>query len=95
MSLISDVYDVIIIGGGIAGFSAAMYGGRLKLNTLVITSVRGGVIIQTNDIANWPGIEKTDGMSLAGNIEKHATSYQNVNVLDDTVTKVKKAANGF
>ena len=51
------IYDTIIIGGGISGFSAAMYAGRLKLNTLVLAGVRGGTIILTNEIANWPGIK--------------------------------------
>ncbi len=91
----SGIYDVIIIGGGVAGFSAAMYAGRLKMKTLVIAAIRGGTIVQTNDIANWPGIKQTDGITLATNIEKHATSYEDVSVIDETVIEVKKSSKGY
>ena len=86
----SGIYDVIIIGGGVAGFSAAMYAGRLKMKTLVIAAIRGGTIVQTNDIANWPGIKQTDGITLATNIEKHATSYEDVSVIDEMPKNRKK-----
>ena len=89
------MYDTIIIGGGVSGFSAAMYAARLKLKTLVITSVRGGTIILTNDIANWPGIQMTDGITLAKQIEDHATSYEDVTVVDGTVKEVKKEKSDF
>ncbi len=84
------LYDTIIIGGGVTGFSAAMYAGRLMLNTLVIAKVRGGTIILTNDIANWPGIKQTDGLTLAKQIEEHALSYEGVEAIDATVTKVER-----
>src|SRR3989338_6538002 len=86
----NEIYDTIIIGGGVTGFSAAMYAGRLKLKTLVISAVRGGTIILTNDIANWPGIKQTDGITLAKNIEEHALSYEGVEAIDTKVTKVEK-----
>jgi thioredoxin-disulfide reductase len=89
-----DIYDTIIIGGGVAGFSAAMYAGRLKLNTLVIGAVRGGTIILTNDIANWPGIKQTDGTTLAKQIEEHALSYEGVEAMDAKVTAVEKQKDG-
>lgn len=90
-----ELYDTIIIGGGVAGFSAAMYAGRLKLKTLVIAAVRGGTIILTNDIANWPGIKQTDGMTLAKQIEEHALSYENVKAEDAKVVKVQKSGGNF
>ncbi|MBI5223944.1 FAD-dependent oxidoreductase [Candidatus Micrarchaeota archaeon] len=91
----SELYDTIIIGGGVAGFSAAMYGGRLKLKTLVISAVRGGTIILTNEIANWPGIKMTDGITLAKQIEDHALEYPDVSVIDEKVVDVEKSASGF
>ncbi len=87
-------YDLIIIGGGVAGFSAAMYAGRLKVKTLVLVEKRGGTIITTNDIRNWPGIKETDGMTLAKQIEDHATSY-GIEIIDGKVTGVQKNKDGF
>lgn len=87
-----EFYDLIIIGGGVTGFSGAMYAGRLKLKTLVISAIRGGTIILTNDIANWPGIEQTDGITLAKQIEEHALSYEGVSVIDTKATKVESCA---
>lgn len=91
----SETYDTIIIGGGVAGFSAAMYCGRLKMKTLVISAIRGGTIILTNEIANWPGIKMTDGISLAKSIEEHALEYPEVSVVDDKVIDAQKSAHGF
>ena len=88
------MFDTIIIGGGISGFSAAMYAGRLKMKTLVITKIRGGTIILTNEIANWPGIKMTDGMSLAKQVEEHALEYD-VEVEDREVVEAKKTDKGF
>jgi thioredoxin-disulfide reductase len=89
------MYDAIVIGGGVSGFSAAMYAGRLKLKTLVIATIRGGTIILTNDIANWPGIKQTDGMTLAKQIEEHALSYENVEAVDAKVVKVEKSGENY
>ena len=86
------LYDLIIIGGGVSGFSGAMYAGRLKLETLVISAIRGGTIILTNDIANWPGIKQTDGITLARQIEEHALSYEGVKAIDTRATKVEACA---
>jgi thioredoxin reductase (NADPH) len=88
------LYDVIIIGGGIAGFSAAIYAGRLKLQTLLLAKMRGGTIVLTNEISNWPGIKMTDGMSLAKQIEEHALEY-GIEVKDAEVIKIEKAFAGF
>ncbi|MBI2079558.1 FAD-dependent oxidoreductase, partial [Candidatus Micrarchaeota archaeon] len=87
----TKLYDTIIIGGGVTGFSAAMYAARLKLNTLVVSEVRGGTIILTNDVANWPGIKQTDGIALAKQIEEHALSYPEVEVVDRKAVKVEKS----
>jgi len=89
-----DLYDVMIIGGGVAGFSAAMYAGRMRLKTLVITETRGGTIILTNNISNWPGIKQIDGMSLASQIESHAREY-NPKIVDAKAIKAEKTDSGF
>ncbi len=55
-------YDVIIIGAGPGGLSAALYAGRAKLRTLVLDGTQeGGQIRITEDIVNYPGIEQISG----------------------------------
>ena len=64
-----ESYDVIIIGAGPAGMSAAIYALRGNLKVLILDkSAPGGKIVSTSDIQNWPGISKIDGPSLAYNM---------------------------
>ena len=50
------IYDLIILGAGPAGLAAGLYGGRYRLNTLLIErSQDGGQIAITSDIENYPG----------------------------------------
>ena len=69
-------YDLVIIGAGPAGMSAAIYGSRAGLSTLMLEmGVPGGKLIKTNEISNWPGIRSTSGASLASEMFEHATSF--------------------
>jgi len=69
------VRDLIIIGAGPAGLTAALYAGRRSLSTLVITKDIGGQAALTNEIENWPGIESIDGPTLMNNFHKHAEKF--------------------
>jgi len=89
------MYDVAIIGGGPAGLSAAMYAGRLKLKTLVLTKERGGTITTASEVMNWPGIKKTQGMALAKQLEEHALEYKDVEIKDAMVAGIKNKDGGF
>lgn len=52
----SEIYDLVIIGGGPAGLAAGIYGGRAKMNVLVIEkSTVGGRAYTTREIVNYPG----------------------------------------
>jgi thioredoxin reductase (NADPH) len=69
-------YDLIIIGGGPAGLSAAIYGGRAKLKTLVINKgTIGGLVDTTREIVNYPGYVKTSGPELMKDFHNHALSF--------------------
>lgn len=57
------IYDMIVIGGGPAGLSAGIYGGRAKLDVLVIEKekIKGGQISLTSEVVNYPGILEISG----------------------------------
>ncbi len=89
------MYDLAIIGGGPAGLSAAMYAGRLKLKTLVLTKERGGTITTASEVMNWPGIKKIQGMELGKQLEEHALDYPDVEIKDAMVAGIKNKNGGF
>lgn len=66
------MYDTIIIGGGPAGYSAAIYAGRFGLKSLIINGDFAGSAAMAYEITNYPGIEKTDGISLVSTMLKQA-----------------------
>lgn len=72
-----QVYDVIIIGAGPAGLSAAIYAGRARLKTLLIEKGKdGGQIILTSEIENYPGsLEKESGRSLIKRMTEQVASF--------------------
>ncbi|AFM27744.1 FAD-dependent oxidoreductase [Desulfomonile tiedjei] len=81
-------YDLLIIGGGPSGLTAAIYGGRAKLKTVVINKGSvGGLVNNTREIANWPGIVNISGPDLMATFEKHAKAF-GVDFLKDTAVEV-------
>ena len=71
-----ETYDVIIIGGGPAGLTAAIYASRANLNTLVIESgVNGGKLHKTHQIENYPAVSKVIGSDLAEQFVTHSKEF--------------------
>ena len=71
-----NAYDLIIIGGGPAGLSAGIYGGRAKLKTLIIDKgTVGGLVNTTREIVNYPGYRQISGSDLMLDFKKHAESF--------------------
>ena len=69
-------YDLIILGGGVAGMTAGIYGGRAQLKTLILEqSQTGGQATLTNEIANYPGFMQITGFELAERMREQAQSF--------------------
>ncbi|MBO6158855.1 MAG: thioredoxin-disulfide reductase [Firmicutes bacterium] len=70
------VYDVVIIGNGPAGCSAAIYAGRASLNALRIEmGFPGGQVLNTSEVDNYPGLPEKGGMELADAFYEHSAKY--------------------
>ncbi len=84
------IYDVIVIGGGPAGYTAALYTSRAGLSTLVIEKLyAGGQMTQTTQIDNYPGFhEQIDGFTLGMNMQLGAQRF-GVETVNEEVLSVQ------
>ena len=71
----ADRYDVIIVGGGAAGLTAALFASRRALKTLVLSQDIGGQASTTASIENYPGIDFTDGLELMNKFRSQAEKH--------------------
>ena len=85
------IHEVIIIGSGPAGWSAAIYAARGALSPLVFSGHHpGGQLMTTNDVENYPGFAAIDGPGLMMNLENHAKKFLNEGDIKQThVNEVK------
>ena len=87
-------YEVVIIGGGPAGLSCALYCARYNLKTILIAGEFGGQVNLTPDIQNYPGIEQISGYELTNKLVEHAKK-QGAELILDKVINIKKNKNLF
>ncbi len=70
-----DAFDVLVIGGGPAGASAAIYAARKGINTGVVADRFGGQVMDTMAIENFISVKETEGPKLVAAFEEHVVSY--------------------
>ncbi len=83
-----EIYDVLILGGGPAGFTAALYSARYNLNTLVVTKSSGGTANLAPEIENWPGFIG-NGMELMAKFREQAELF-GAKIKEEEIISVRK-----
>ena len=87
-------YDVLIVGGGPAGLSAAIYSSRQGFKTGIITIDIGGQLTLTPMIENYPGVSATSGFKLVGVMMEQVTSFGAELIYDEAIG-VEEVDDGF
>ena len=83
---LTKVYDVVIVGAGPAGMSAAIYATRKNLSTLIIASDIGGQLGTTYEVNNYPGFQMITGSDLVQQFEVHMEKYGIDKLVGEKVT---------
>ncbi len=82
------VSPIVIIGGGIAGLTAALYSSQASLETVVIEgNKQGGALAQSHSVRNWPGVNDKPGALIVEDIKKQIEN-QGVSIIPDEVINI-------
>ena len=96
------MYDLIIIGAGPAGMSAAVYAARYKMKVALVGKLIGGYVNEAHEVANWLGDKSVPGGDLAARFHEHVksmaidvfnTDVRGIKAEDDTFLVVKEGEN--
>ena len=71
-----DPYDVLVVGGGPAGASAAIYAARKGIRTGIVAERFGGQVLDTMTIENFISVKNTEGPKFAASLEEHVKDYE-------------------
>lgn len=85
------IYDLIIIGAGPAGLTAAIYAARQKISFLIISKNVGGQTLLSSDVENYLGYHLVSGTELVKKFEEHIKDYK-IDVKPEEVLDIKKKA---
>lgn len=73
---LDKLYDAIIVGGGPAGLTAGIYLARARYRVLIVEKKQfGGQITITNEVVNYPGVERISGKALTDTMRRQAESF--------------------
>ncbi|AMX82784.1 alkyl hydroperoxide reductase subunit F [Geobacillus subterraneus] len=84
-----DPFDVLVIGGGPAGATAAIYAARKGIHTGIVADRFGGQILDTLGIENFISVKYTEGPKLAASIEEHVKQYD-VDIMIQRAKRLEK-----
>jgi thioredoxin reductase (NADPH) len=88
-------YELAIIGGGAAGFTAGIYAVRSGIKTVIFEkSFGGGLANVSPKIENYPGFESISGMDLMDKMKQHASKYADIH-FNEEVNKIEKLKDNF
>ena len=88
-------YDLIIIGGGPAGMTAAVYAARKHINTLMVTKDLGGQVLLTSDVENYIGYSYISGAELIRKFEEQLSRFELNQALGEEVIHLVPEDEGF
>lgn len=88
------IYDLIIIGAGPAGLTAAVYAARYKLDVLVLGRVAGGLILEAHKVCNFPTYEEIKGYELGQKMASQVKAMR-VPINNEEVIEIKKNNESF
>ncbi len=90
-----DPYDVLIVGGGPAGASAAIYAARKGIRTGIVADRFGGQVSDTLAIENFISVSETEGPKLVANLEAHVKDYDVDIMTGQLASSLKQTGNGI
>ena len=89
------MYELIIVGGGPAGRTAAVYAARKQLNTLLISGDIGGQVMWTNSVENYMGYQFIEGDELIARFQKQVDQFPIDQKIGQKVTQIRKIDGGL
>lgn len=88
-------YDLLILGGGPAAMSAAVYAARKMMTCAMITKDFGGQVRETSEVENWLGFQNINAKDLADSFEEHVKSFDIPVKLGTAITTITKEKDTF